>query len=330
MDWQTIGDALWGVLTNGGWLVLKLLGVFVLGYIIIRIIKKIVKNLLKKSIMDALAKKFLINTLSFLLYFILVLVLLQTAGVEITGVLTAFAAAGLAVALALQDALASLANGVLLVITKPFKENDAIEINGISGRVKSINFFNTVIDTWDNRRIIIPNKNMIGTQIENTNFHSKRRFSIKFLLNESINFKQVKEIVIKAILSNKNVFVNPYPKFFLKEIDEKGILVEAWGWANSEDCDIVCLEVKETIFNELKRNNVDLENSRVIVHMEERKDEPSYDPTPLPERDLSQEPTLKKGEQQSFDDYLDSITVEKLKEIKKIKLIKTKKEKNKK
>lgn len=325
MDWEAIGNTLWGVLTNGGWLVLKLIGVFVLGYIIIRIIKRIVRNILKKSIMDSLAKKFIMNILSFLLYFVLVLILLQMMGVEITGVLTAFAAAGLAVALALQDALTSLANGVLLVITKPFKENDAIEINGISGRVKSINFFNTVIDTWDNRRIIIPNKNMIGNQIENTNFHSKRRFSIKFLLNESINFNQVKEIVIKAILSNENVFVNPYPEFLLKEIDEKGILVEARGWANSEDCDTVCLKVKETIFNELKRNNIDLENSRVIVHMEERKEEPSFDPTPLPERDLTKEPSLKKGEQQTFDDYLDSITVKKLNKIKILKKQKNKK-----
>lgn len=329
MDWQAIGDTLWNILTNGGWLVLKLFLVFIVGYIIIRILKKIVKNILKKSIIDTLAKKFIVNTLSFLLYFVLLIVLLQTAGIEITGLLTAFAAAGLAVALALQDALTSLANGVLLVITKPFKENDAIVINGISGRVKSINFFNTVIDTWDNKRIIIPNKNMIGTQIENTNFHSKRRFSIKFLINESINFKQVKDIVIKAILSNANVFVNPYPTVLLKDIQENGILVEARGWVNSEDCDVVSLEVRETIFNELKRNNIDMENNRVIVHLEERENKPSFDETPLAERDINQEPIIKKGEQQSFDDYLDSITAENLKKLKKIKIAKPKKDKKK-
>lgn len=316
MDWQAIGNTLWQILTDGGIILLKLIGVFILGYIIIRIVKRIVKKIIAKTRMDSIAQKFLVNTLSFLMYFALTLILIQTAGIPITGLLTAIAAAGLAVALALQDALTSLANGVILVLTKPFKQNDSVVINGVSGKVVSINFFNTVIDTWDNRRIIIPNKNMIGYQIENSNYHAKRRFSFKFKISNNTDFKFLKKIVLDAIVSNKNVFTEPYPQVNFKEFSDTGITVEARGWANSDELDSVCMEVMQTVFNEIKKYKIEIANNSMVIYNETRNKELFYENTPLPERDVNVQPEITKQQEMNLEQYLDNIAIKKLKKLK--------------
>lgn len=324
MDWEAIGNTLWQILTDGGIMLLKLIGVFILGYIIIRIVKAVVKKLIAKTRLDSIAQKFLVNTLSFLLYFALTLILIQTAGIPITGLLTAIAAAGLAVALALQDALTSLANGVILVLTKPFKKDDSVVINGISGKVQSINFFNTIIDTWDNRRIIIPNKNMISYQIENSNYHAKRRFSFKFKVSNNTDFKNLQNIVINAIVSNSKVFTDPYPQLNFREFTDTGITVEARAWANSEDLDTVSREVMQTVFNEIKKHKIEIANNSLIVYSEKRNTELPFENTPLPVRDLSIQPKSTREEQIGFEEYLDKITIKKIKAIKAKKLKKDK------
>ena len=114
------------------------------------------------------------------------------------------AAIGLAVGLALQESISSLANGIILIFTKPFKKDDSVTINGISGKVVAIQFFNTIIDTWDNKRIIIPNKNVVNYQIENVNYHETRRFSIKFKVSINTDIKN-KRITKSTLLSNEKV-----------------------------------------------------------------------------------------------------------------------------
>ncbi|MDD3862659.1 MAG: mechanosensitive ion channel, partial [Clostridia bacterium] len=148
-------------ITNIGITLLELIGIFIAGYLIIYIIKKIIKSILKKSSMDVLAKKFIFRTIYVVLYTILAIILIQYIGVPITGLLAGVAAIGVTIGLALQDSLSSLANGIVLIMTKPFKQNDSVTVNGISGKIVAIQFFNTIIDTWDNRRMIIPNKNMV-------------------------------------------------------------------------------------------------------------------------------------------------------------------------
>lgn len=326
MDWNVIWDKVSSILVDGGWMLLKLFGIFMLGYILIRIVKKIIGKLLDKTMLEVLAKRFIKNAVGFILYFMLTLALIQTAGIEISGIITALAAAGLAIALALKDSLASLANGVMLIITKPFKENDSVDVNGISGKVKEIRFFSTVIDTWDNKRVIIPNKNVINYQIVNNNFHPIRRFSVDFMVSANTDFKKLKEMLLTAILSNKNVFTDPAPAVLLKEIGDEGLRVEARGWAKSGDVDSVMCEVRETILNELKRNNIDTKVKKLVVKLDDKKENVEFDSTPLPERDMFENPEVKIVETQTFESYIENRTRQNLQKLK-IKKNKNKKKK---
>jgi small conductance mechanosensitive channel len=309
MDWNAIRDKLLGLLANGGVTLLKLIGVFILGYIVIRIIKKILRRIATKAKLDSLVQKFLLNAASFVLYFLLALTLIQTAGIAITGIVAAVAAIGLAIGLALQDVLASVVNGIVLVMVRPFKEGDSVNIGGVSGKVVSINFFNTVIDTWDNKRVIIPNKNMIGCTIENEYYHDRRRNSFKFKVAHNTNIKELEKLLIDTACANSRVFTDPMPSMVMKEISETGVEVEFRFWVVSEEYAGTGNLVMQAVYNELKKNNIELANNRIVVYNEERNRNAWIDETPLIERDRTIQPDTGRIEQLTLDSYLDSLEV---------------------
>ena len=309
MDWNAIWDKVLDILTNGGLTLLKLIGVFILGYIVIRIIKKILRKITTKAKMDRLVQKFLLNAVSFALYFVLALTLIQTAGIAVTGLVAAVAAIGLAIGLALQDVLASVVTGIVLVMVRPFKEGDSVNIAGVSGQVVSINFFNTVIDTWDNKRVIIPNKNMIGYTIENEYYHDRRRNSFKFKVAHNTNIKELEKLLIDTACANPRVFTDPMPSMVMKEISETGVEIEFRFWVVSEEYAGTGNQVMQAVYNELKKNNIELANNRIVIYNEERNRNTWVDTTPLAERDRTIQPDTGRTEQLTLGSYLDSLEV---------------------
>lgn len=310
MTWE---EKLYNFFINGGLKILELLSIFFIGYLIIFLIKKLLNNILFKTQLDELSKKFILRTIIVVLYTALVLILIQYVGIPVTGIMAGLAAIGLAVGLALQDSISSLANGIILIFTKPFKKDDSVTINGISGKVVAIQFFNTIIDTWDNKRVIIPNKNVVNYQIENVNYHETRRFSIKFKVSIKTDLKKLREVTKSTLLSNEKVLTNPEPVLIFNEIDDNKIYVEARAWTISEDCAQVEINMKEILFNELKKNNIELGTTSLIIYSEQKPKSLQFDDTPLPKRDMKKNPKILKKNRTTFDEHLDNIFVKNLK-----------------
>ena len=306
MTWAEYCEKVLTFVTTGGLTLLKVVGVFIIGYLLIRLVKIIVKKLLKRFKLSSLIQKYILNILTFVLYLGLTLILLQVIGIQITALLTTIAAAGLAVGLALQDTLKSITNGIVLIITKPFKENDFVKIDQVMGKVRSINFFTTTIETLDNRRLIIPNKNMVNFTIENNTHHLKRRFSYRFKVSHTTNTTHLEEVVKNAILSNPDVYTTPAPQLLCKEIEENGVVFEARGWCPSEmpRFEIVEAQVLQTLYNEIKKAGIELASKTIVVINDAKKDV-FVDETPLPSRDLTKEPEAHHEENLSFYEMLD-------------------------
>ena len=115
-----------------------------------------------------------------LLYLLLILILAQIIGIPITGLVALISAAGLAVSLALQDSLSNLANGIIIISTKPFHEGDYVQINGVEGTVKNIRMLTTALVTPDNKLIVLPNSNIVTNEIVNYNVLGRRRVDLTF------------------------------------------------------------------------------------------------------------------------------------------------------
>src|SRR5699024_7940950 len=130
--------------------IVRTVAFLVLGLVIVKIVRIIAQSTAYKSKLDNAASTFVVSLVTVILYIALAIVVVSSLGFSTAGIIAAFSAVALAVALALKDSLGSLANGVILIFTKPFKKGDFIAVDGMEGTVQDIRLFNTKILTPNN------------------------------------------------------------------------------------------------------------------------------------------------------------------------------------
>lgn len=149
--------------------------VLYIGKFIIKRIYRTVYNILKARDIDSGLVTFVLSLVKILLYFILIITIVGILGIETSSFLALFASAGVAIGMALSGTLQNFAGGVLILLLKPYKVGDFIEAEGYSGRVKAIQIFHTIINTLDNKAIIIPNGVLSTSSINNYSLEVYRR-----------------------------------------------------------------------------------------------------------------------------------------------------------
>lgn len=136
---------------------------------------------------------------------------LNRFGVETTSVVALLGAAGLAVGLALQGAMSNLAAGVMLLIFRPYKVNDFIEAAGRFGKVTEVDLFTTILQTFDNQQIIIPNSQIWGQQIINHSHYGIRGVDMHFGVAYNENTDEARKVIDAVLANHPHVLKSPAP-----------------------------------------------------------------------------------------------------------------------
>jgi small conductance mechanosensitive channel len=139
--------------------------IFIIGKWAARVISKIAGAAMHKAKLNETLSSFLKNIIYYVLLIFVCIAALNKIGVETTSFVAIIGAAGLAVGLALQGSLANFAAGVMLILFQPFKVGDEVEAGGASGTVKEIQIFSTIMETKDNKKIIVPNAKITADKI---------------------------------------------------------------------------------------------------------------------------------------------------------------------
>jgi small conductance mechanosensitive channel len=161
--------------------------------------------------------------------------ILQTFGVEATSFAAVLAALGFAIGLALSGTLGNVASGVLLLIFRPYKVGDVVNIGGTTGKVDEIELFSTTLDTFDNRRIIVPNNQIFGNTIENITFHPKRRVDVAVGTEYSADLDKTREILMRVATEVEGRLKEEEPVVYLVELGESSINWAIRVWAPTAD-----------------------------------------------------------------------------------------------
>lgn len=179
--------------------------VFYVGRFVIKKLYKVIFNMLTRKHVDASITTFALSLVKITLYFILIITVIGILGIETSSFLAIFASAGVAIGMALSGTLQNFAGGVLILLLKPYKVGDYIEVSGYTGTVKSIQLFNTVINTIDNRSIIIPNGVLSTSSINNYSLEPYRRIEWTVGLSYGTDFKAVREVLMAMLHSDDRV-----------------------------------------------------------------------------------------------------------------------------
>ncbi len=149
--------------------------VFYIGKFVIRKIYNLVHRILISRSIDSGLSTFLLSMVRIVLYFILIVTVIGILGIETSSFLAIFASAGVAIGMALSGTLQNFAGGVLILLLKPYRVGDYIEAQGYAGTVKEIQIFHTLITTYDNKAIIIPNGGLSTGSVNNWSRERYRR-----------------------------------------------------------------------------------------------------------------------------------------------------------
>lgn len=267
MDWKMFWDSVKSWFTSTGVNLLKVVLAVIIGVIIVKIVVAVIKKILLKSKLDKVVIRFLINITKFVLYLMLLYICASMLGIPMTGFIALISAAGLAVSLALQGSLSNLANGIVLIITKPFKENDFVEIGSQSGNVHEIRMMNTILDTVDNKRVVIPNKYVVENMLINYTTNGTRKVVFDFDVAYSTDIEKCKAIINTVIMNHEKVLLDPTPFIALKSLGESNITIMASCWCKSDDYWTVFYDIMDSVFNEFKREQISIAYNQLEVRL---------------------------------------------------------------
>lgn len=197
--------------------------IFIIGKWVARWVTNIVEKTMLKSRVDPSIASFT-KSLSYIgLMTFVVIAALNKLGIETTSFIAIIGAAGLAVGLALQGSLANFAAGVMLIIFKPFKVGDFVEVAGKMGTVVEIQIFNTILDQPDNRRMIVPNSKVTGDIVTNFSDIKMRRIDLVFGISYGDDMKKAKDALEKLCSEDARILKDPKPTIAVSELAESSV-----------------------------------------------------------------------------------------------------------
>lgn len=201
---DALGKIANGLVSFGFKLMIAIL-VFYVGRFIIKKIYKVTNNVLVARHVDVSLTTFVLSLVKMVLYFILIITVIGIIGIETSSFLALFASAGVAIGMALSGTLQNFAGGVLILLLKPYKVGDYIEAQGYAGKVKAIQIFHTVINTVDNKAIIIPNGGLSTSSVNNYSLESYRRVDWTVALAYGTDYEKARDAILDILKSDPRV-----------------------------------------------------------------------------------------------------------------------------
>jgi small conductance mechanosensitive channel len=240
--------------------------VFYVGKAVAKAIVRAVNKMTEGRLDDSL-RKFLCSILHGILLAVVVIAALERLGVQTTAAIAILGAAGLAIGLALQGTLGNFAAGVMLILFRPYKIGDVINAGGNLGKVEVIEVFNTILLTPDNRRIIIPNGQIVGGSIENLSAMPTRRVDMVFGIGYDDDIKKAKNILDELIAADERILKDPAPVVAVGELADSSVNFVVRPWVNSADYWAVKWDLTEAVKLRFDKEGISIPYPQQDVHM---------------------------------------------------------------
>jgi small conductance mechanosensitive channel len=199
-------------------------------------------------------------------------------GVQTTSFAALIGAAGLAIGLAFQGTLSNFAAGAMLLIFRPYKVGDMVNVANYTGKVAEIELFTTAIDTTDNRRVIVPNSSIFGAVIENITYHPVRRIDIPVGTAYSADIDQTRAVLDRAVRSVALVVPAPAPEVILTDLGASSVNWQVRGWAKRESFGDAKQAIIRAVKMELDAARISIPFPQLDLHL----DPPGPEPAPAP------------------------------------------------
>ncbi|CDT19088.1 MULTISPECIES: small-conductance mechanosensitive channel MscS [Vibrio] len=247
--------------------IISALIILFIGNLIVKAVANSVSKVLQKKKMDRAVVEFIHGLVRYLLFVIVLIAALGRLGVQTASVVAVIGAAGLAVGLALQGSLSNFAAGVLIVAFRPFKSGDYVEIGGVAGSVDSIQIFQTVLTTPDNKMVVVPNGSVIGSPITNYSRHNTRRIDLMIGVSYNADLQKTKALLTKICESDERVLKEPGVQVGVHTLADSSVNFVVRPWVNTAEYWDVYFDLMQAIKEGLDNEGIEIPFPQMDVHM---------------------------------------------------------------
>lgn len=209
--------------------------VFFVGRWVATLVTSLIVRAARRAKVDETLLGFMSNVVYLMLLTVVCIASLGCLGVDTTAASAVLAAAGFAVGMALQGSLGNIASGVMLVVFKPFRTGDYVEMAGTSGKVVEIQMFNTILLTPDNIRVIVPNGNITGGTIRNFSAEHRRRIDLVVGCGYNDDLRAVREFLEDLVADDDRILADPAPTVAVSELADSSVNLVVRPWVASGD-----------------------------------------------------------------------------------------------
>lgn len=263
-------EVLQKMLSEAVWIVIKIviaLAIYFLGRWIVRRVVRLIDVAMERRKVDVSLRSFMRNTVRVVFSLILVLIVVQTLGVNVTSLIAVFSAATLAIGMALSGTAQNFAGGVMILMMKPYRVGDYISAQGQSGTVREIKLFSTVITTTDNQTIYIPNNAIATAIIDNYTTAEQRRVDWTVGISYGDDVDVARETILAMLAADARILRETAPVVWVAALADSSVNLTVRAWVANADYWDVFFEYNERFYKELPKAGINFPFPQMDVHV---------------------------------------------------------------
>ena len=245
----------------------KAIAIFFIGRFVVRLILKAISKIMQRQDVEDTLESFVLSLTRMVLMLFVIIATVGALGFQTTSFIAVLGAAGLAIGLALQGSLSNFASGVLIVLFKPYKVGDFVEAAGIAGVVEQVEILTTVFKTGDNKQVIVPNGQVMGSIITNYSANDTRRVDMVIGVSYDDDLDKVRATLEELIAADVRILAEPAHKIAVSELADSSVNFIVRPWVKSEDYWGVMFELTEAIKKRFDADGISFPFPQQDVHL---------------------------------------------------------------
>jgi small conductance mechanosensitive channel len=268
MDWSRFNaDFFWDIFVTYGSRISLAVATLLVGLWLTGWLSQRMDDHMKRLDVEVTLRRFLKSVTSLVLKILVLITVASMLGVATTSFIAVLGAAGLAIGLALRDSLSNFAGGVLMIIFKPYKVGDFVEMQGQSGTVQAIQILNTVLLTADNKTVFIPNGPIINGNVTNHTNEHKRRVEVNLGIGYGSDIDVARKTLLAIVNADQRILSEPAPDVVVAELGESAVVLRVRAWVITPDYWSVFFAIQEEAKKSFEVAGIEIPFPQRTIHV---------------------------------------------------------------
>lgn len=241
--------------------------IFIVGRFIIKLINRLVASILQRRHIEISVQTFLSSLVNIILTILLIITVIGALGVNTTSFAALIASAGVAIGMALSGNLQNFAGGLIILLFKPYRVGDFIDVCGVQGTVSAVQIFHTILLTPDNKAVYLPNGSTSSSTITNYSREDKRRIEWTFGIDYGEDVGRARTAILSVITADARILPDPAPFVAVGGLSDSSVDIIVRVWVPTEEYWNVYYDMHQRVYETFNEQKINFPYPQQTVHL---------------------------------------------------------------